>query len=354
MLALIGISLLMGACTWQIEPVTEVPTCQIVYDAGSSRTRLYVYELSESGWLEHRGPRTDALADPVRAIRGKTMSDAAQVVDNIVAALEDMRSDGPTDANGKPQWLAFDWRERCDIDAAAVYATAGMRLAEQHDAEASELLWKMLNEKLGAYLGMSVETRTLSGYEEGLFAWLGIREVSDNGSFGLAEMGGASVQVTFPCPACNATKQVKVKDQVIPIFSHSFLGLGQDEAWETFGPLPVCERGVGLEKPDWKIDDCASHMPISSGAVAVLTQQNVKMTGLDWYLTGAFKYIHDTDIDQYCRKGIDSGYQQETSCFRAVYLDKVLDVLGVPPDAEPIDVDWTLGAVVCTITQCLD
>jgi len=351
---LIAISLLSGSCTRQIGPDTDAVSCQIVYDAGSSRTRLYIYERTPSGWLAHRGPESDALADPVRGIRGKTMSDAGVVVENIVAALENIRRDGPLDSKGEPEWLAFDWPNHCTVDAAAVYATAGMRLAEQHDSEASELIWKMLNDGLNEKLLMPVSTRTLSGYEEGLFAWLAIREDVVDENFGLAEMGGASVQVTFPCADCESSKMVRVKDQLISIFSHSFLGLGQDEAWKKFGPVPSCERGVGLKHPDWQVGECATHMPVSSEAVTGIRGRIMKIRGFDWYLTGAFRYMRDIDIDQYCRQGLDSGYQQSTSCFRAVYLDSVLDALGVPESAEPTDVDWTLGAVICTATRCLE
>ena len=71
-------------------------------------------------------------------------------------------------------------------------------------------------------------------------------------------------------------------------------------------------------------------------------------------MSDAFRYMKRSDIDQFCRKGIDSGYQQESSCFRAVYLQEVLTYLGLPEDTETTDADWTLGAVVCTATRCLE
>lgn len=76
--------------------------------------------------------------------------------------------------------------------------------------------------------------------------------------------------------------------------------------------------------------------------------------GMPWYLTSAFSYMQDTDIDYFCRKGVNGGFQPESSCFRAVYLQNVLDSLAVPVDSELIDVNWTLGAVVCTATRCLE
>ncbi len=355
-LVMLVLALLLAACTSQIEPARftdELSSCHVIYDAGSSRTRLYIYQQKSAGWVKHRGPKTGALADPVRKIRGKTMSDAGSVVGDIVTALENMRRDGPSNENGKPQWPAFDWQAHCNIKTVAVYATAGMRLAEQQDSVASEVLWEMLNDRLAAAVGMAVTTRTLSGYEEGLFAWLAIREDQDDGVFGVAEMGGASVQVTFPCPECEASRQVKVKGGTVPIYSYSYLGWGQDEAWKRFGPLPTCALGVAKEHPDWEIADCAAGMEIPSSAVTELKEYIGTRDELHWYLGGAFRYASNTDIDHFCRKGLDTGFEPVTSCFRAIYLPKVLSAMGIPDTSEPTDVDWTLGAVICTTTQCL-
>jgi hypothetical protein len=315
LLSITALALLLGACAAQLEPVQTgdaLSPCHVVYDASSSRTRLYIYEQTATGWVEHVGPGTGALADPVREIRGKTISDAGAVTDEIVAALDDIRRDGPLNRNGKPDWPAFDWKKLCRIDTAAVYATAGMRLAEQSDADASEL------------------------------------------HFGVADMGGASVQLAFPCPRCEAARPVRVKGGIVPVYSHSFLGWGQDEAWNKFRPLPACERGIGQQYPDWKITDCADHIGVSSDATAEIKELVSNMDGLRWYLLGAFYYVQDTDIEQFCRVGADSGFEPETSCFRAVYLQRVLRTLGVPGASEHSSVDWALGAVVCTATRCLE
>lgn len=347
--------LLAGACTTGIkdsgEETTALP-CYIVYNAGSSGTRLFIYQQTAAGWVTHRGPQTGALADPVRAIRGKTMADAADVVGRIVNSLEGMRQDGPVNKNGEPAWRAFDWPAQCDVKAAAVYATAGMRLAEKRDPAASGVLWKLLNDRLGNALGMKVTTRTISGYEEGLFAWLAIGEGRKDNNFGIAEMGGASVQITFPCDDCEGAGLVRAGAHRVALYSDSFLGWGQDEAWKKFQPLPACERGVGLRNPQWQPTDCEAGMMLESDAVDSINARVVNRPDLHWYTSGAFRYMRDTDIDQFCRKGIDSGFEPETSCFRAVYLQQVLNRLGLPDTAEQSAVDWTLGAVLCTATRC--
>lgn len=282
------------------------------------------------------------------------MSDTNTVIAGVLNALDDIRRDGPPGKNGEPQWPAFDWKYQCNIQAVAVYATAGMRVAETQDARNSALLWKKLNKRLSKKMGMKVTTRTLNDYEEGLYAWLAVRELEANGDFGVAEMGGASLQVTFPCPLCETARPVRVKDQILPVFSHSFLGWGQDEAWKKTRDFRACAWGAGLKNKDWRVNDCEAAMLEFSHAAADVERVVKSSTGFRWYLTSAFRYMQDTDIDYYCRKGINSGFEPETSCFRAVYLKYVLKTFALPLDSEPSDVDWTLGAVICTLTRCLE
>ena len=356
-LLLVFTLVLAAACTTSPEkaqPGDDASDCHIIYDAGSSATRLFVYQETASGWLEHKGPETGPLADPVRQNRGKSMSDVNSVIAEILIALDDIRRDGPPDKNGEPQWLGFDWPGQCSIKSAAVYATAGMRLAEKQDARNSEILWKRLNERLGNKLGMTVTTRTLSEYEEGLYAWLALRELKSDGDFGVAEMGGVSLQVTFPCPLCENARRVRVKDEVLPVFSHSFIGWGQDEAWKKYRSFNACARGAALKIPDWRVDDCEAVMVEFEDAVADVKRMVENSDDFHWYLSSAFRYMRDTDIENFCRRGINDGFEPESSCFRAVYLSSVLNALALTQNSEATDVNWTLGAVACTATRCLE
>jgi hypothetical protein len=348
---------LLGACTNRQEltlPEGGPLSCHIIYDAGSHGTRLYVYQQTASGWIKNSGPKTGALADPVRRIRGKTITDTGAVVDEVVDSLENMRHDGPSDDSGIPLWLAFDWRERCNIESVSVYGTAGMRLAEQKDPEGSKRIWDLLNAGLSVLVDMDVETRTLSGYEEGLYAWLAKREERSSNDFGIVEMGGASVQVTFPCSSCGVSRRVKVKGRRVPVYSHSFLGWGQDEAFNKFGTLPACKLGAGIGNPQWNSAECAAGMKAFSDVAVDIRAYVTNAGDYHWYLTDAFRYMRDDDIEQFCLKGVDTGYEPPSACFRAVYLLNVIEKLGLPADSEISHVDWTLGAVVCNVTRCLE
>lgn len=329
------------------------PDCYVMYDAGSSGSRLYIYERAATGWTAHRGPKTPALADPARGNRGKTMADAGETVDAMVAALDDMRVDGPPNRKGTPLWTAFDWRRQCHVVAAYVYGTAGMRIAERQNNEAAALMWDKVRTALAERLKVPVTARTLTAYEEGLFAWLALHEKLVGNRFGVAELGGGSLQVTFPCPGCEDTQRVRVRGRLIDIYSHSFLGWGQDVAWHEFGRVAACEPGAGLTDPDWKTSDCEAVMRGFSDVAAPVADYVRAEKGLHWYLSDAFYYMGPDDIADYCQNGLDSGYEPESSCFRAVYQQYVLKSLALPLDAEKSALNWTLGAVVCTATQCL-
>ncbi|MFN2299648.1 MAG: nucleoside phosphatase, partial [Anaerolineales bacterium] len=72
----------------------------------------------------------------------------------------------------------------------------------------------------------------MSEFEEGLFAWLALGETLADTRFGVAELGGGSLQVTFPCRTCEGARQVMVGGRSMAIYSHSYLDWGQDEAWK--------------------------------------------------------------------------------------------------------------------------
>lgn len=300
----------------------DCPSCYIMYDAGSSGTRLYIYEKKGTDWIEHEGPKVSALADPVREIRGKTRKDIETVTTEVVSALDAIKQDGPV-KEGKPKWKAFDWTGQCNVVAANIFATAGMRIAEQENRGASAELWKTLEHKLIEKVGKSVAvaTRTITGYEEGLYAWLAVRKEKNHNQFGIVEIGGSSSQVTFPCSQCDgaddATRTVMVEGRPLQIYSYSFLGLGQNEAPRTLGVPPSCEYGIGSVDPAWKAEDCADRIsimdvqgirdPYNYNGNERGTHNRVpihRADVADWFLTGAFNYMKDSEFNTCARPGV--------------------------------------------------
>ena len=118
------------------------------------------------------------------------------------------------------------------------------------------------SKKLGSRV--KILTRTLPGYEECLFAWLSVREKQGNNRFGIVEMGGASSQITFPCPSCRDSKNIVLGGKKLKIYSYSFLGLGGDEASKVFGLASSCKYGAGVGSSSWNAQKCASTMKLST------------------------------------------------------------------------------------------
>lgn len=375
---LLGVLVLLTAgCSGPMESVKPEATalqpssCYIVFDAGSSGTRLFVYEKQGTAWREHQGPKVSALADPVREFRGKKNADIDAVTAEVVSALDGIKQQGPADDKGKAKWPAFDWTAQCHVESAMVYATAGMRIAEQENAAQSKVLWDSLKQKLQAKVGegVPVTTRTLTGFEEGLYAWLAVRHEKKTNRLGISEMGGASAQVAFPCPSCDpaddAVKPVLVDGKPVQIYSYSFLGLGQDEAPKVLGVPAACAYGAGASQPKWTVGDCGSQLvlrdadgirdPYNYSHGQRGTHKKIPTGKADvsaWVLTGAFNYLDDSQIGTCCASR-GQCYEQDTSCFRPVYLDKYLQTLNIPKTSEKMDASWTLGAAVCAVDGCL-
>lgn len=361
----LGAGLLAGSA--QVQAAND---CRVIFDAGSSGTRLYIYEKVGAAWQEHEGPKVGALADPVREIRGKKWTDADAVIAEVVGTLDAVRADGPLD-KGKPKWTGFDWEKACTLRSASAYATAGMRIAEQESALRAIALWgrlkNALSKRVGA--GVPVQARTLTGYEEGLFAWLTLNNLGKGKDFGIIEMGGASMQVTFPCADCAEAKPVKVGNESVKIFSYSFLGLGGDEAQKTVGSPsltnPVCEFGVGGKDATWVAKKCADTItldkgqglidpynfgPSGKGTTKKLPAQTAKVG--KWFGTGAFAFYKPSDVQDCCINGASSCFLPATACFRSVYYDKLLEQIGTK-NYTPSSTSWTLGAMVCDQDSCL-
>ncbi|MFT2091514.1 nucleoside phosphatase [Paraglaciecola sp. 2405UD69-4] len=375
----------VNSCTSEIT-TPDKHNCYIVYDAGSSGTRLYIYEQSGADLISHEGPKVSALADPIRHTHGKDLSDLDTITDEVASALDLIKLDGPLE-EGKPNWSGFDWSKQCEAQSVKVFATAGMRIAEQNNPTDSIVLWQTLASKITAKVGpnVTVETRTLTGFEEGLFAWLSVKDVhttdEPSSNYGIVEMGGASSQVTFPCPNCDsvndAVKTVIVDGNPMQIYSYSYLGLGQDEAphslpFTVAGQVPKsCSYGVGTNNPDWTIASCAVEIPITAKGsnTDIIDPYNYTKTGTKgttntlpaahknipkWYLMGAFNYAKETDIDDFCVNQHDGYYNAFTACFNPIYLDKYLKTLDIQAEqSSKVDVSWTQGAAICQIENCL-
>ena len=345
------------------------PECHAIYDAGSEGTRLYIYYKKNGRWTEEKGPEIDKinLADGLKD---------PNVLQNVVNLLDEFKS--------------FDWTKECSgISSIQVLATGGMRLAENGDSAGSIALWKDLHSRLlksyGKYVKPSdITVKTITGYEEGIYAWLAVRKRHEKHKlnttdFGIAEMGGASSQVTFPCGInCTNARNIVIDQQEMKFSIHSFLKLGTGQLPESLGFKGIsgeCKWGNGLTsvfneqacskaiKAELVHDSNAIFDPTSKTFIKLPDRSHVAK----WYLTGSFYYMDrelakgkKSDVSNCCENQLGKlkgCYEQQKSCFVAIYRPLFLEALGIrhadPKNVMKAKISWTMGAVICNETDCL-
>lgn len=201
--------------------------CVAVIDAGSSGSRLhvYAYELDKTN--------TPVQITEVwnrRVVPGLSVLESEHV--SISAYLDKLFTDAPA----APMPVYF-------------YSTAGMRLLPKtHHKKVYQLVSNWFDRQHYWHL---ISARTITGNEEGLFAWLAtnyqlkLLDQDEKPLVGAMDIGGASVQIVFPI---SNESTIDNKDKVTidlygrhyPVFAHSFLGLGQNEMGHQYFDLNVC------------------------------------------------------------------------------------------------------------------
>ena len=202
----------------------DVLSYEAVIDAGSSGTRLYLYQ-------RHVGPNGPSVSllfeDEPNDLRG-----LSNYVDKPDLAGEG--EIGPLLA-GLDSFVQTKGINQKDVTV-SVLATAGMR---QVDPEAASRIYDSVKQQV-AVRGYPVrQIGTISGQDEGLYAWVDLNYLKGNlregqDTDGIVEVGGASAQVAFAVQPGNdigkAVRQIRVGELEYAVLSRSFLGLGQNEA----------------------------------------------------------------------------------------------------------------------------
>jgi len=333
--------LLAGCATNTVATADNQTRCQAIFDAGSTGTRLWIYYQDGNDWTGVRKQETSALAD--QAARKVDPEAAQAIVGQLEAFKETMAKSG------------------CgSISSIKVLATAGMRLAEKNDSTSSKF-WQQLFDALSdKNKNVTVTTQTITGYEEGIYAWLARREerrkagLADN-NFGVAEMGGVSTQVVFPCLNCADTKTIYAgTGNALKLFVHSFLRLGTTQLPESLGFRPefppACKWGAGLQPP-WEKEYCAKLIEprlLVPQTVGRKTSYQIRDPSLgmsipipdtahvkSWYFAGSFAFMDvgiNGDVHSCCehrREKFRGCFDEERSCFISIYRPLFLKSLGI-------------------------
>jgi len=227
----------------------------IVFDAGSSSTRVHVFELD----VARRGSRLPTVRAHFEAPRRASpgLAEFAADTDHDVGGLPDAKHANETRDEQMEAYLGPLLRfaesvvpkSRRAETRTLFMATAGVRaLPPAQQARALERCRSVLNRSA---FGTSPErlqnvsrtsppnVRVITGADEGLYGWIAANYAAGTlydpptSTVGVVELGGASAQVTFrpekkPPRAYRA--ELVVADRKWAVYTHSALGLGLDAA----------------------------------------------------------------------------------------------------------------------------
>ena len=198
-----------------------------IIDAGSSGSRLYVYEISQDG---------KSVTTLCNKKENLPLSKVAVHADSVKAYLQKITQ-------------LYDNQGQTPIDL-YVLATAGMRYEPKGNAEKIYGYIKTTAQSVNKYC--IKEATTISGRYEGLCAWIALNydckkigtststlrnPLTSTPTFGIIEIGGASMQITYTTPdtlTLSKTDSIS-REGFSRIYSKSFLGGGVDQIYKNFG-----------------------------------------------------------------------------------------------------------------------
>lgn len=215
---------------------------RIVVDAGSSGSRLYLYEVRTGPYPEiqqvmsFKGIPGDEGIDEFLDNAGGVNRDTGLegVGKAVITPLLEKAIPALAERGAKPENVTVDF-----------LATAGMRSAMKpvgkHDPDAAQALYDQIRKSIVAEGFAAGEVRTTDGSaEEGLWTWIDVNDryrdafSKGNAPVGVVEVGGSSMQISFPTlaavdPAANVYS-VSINGRSFNVFAKTYLGLGQDDA----------------------------------------------------------------------------------------------------------------------------
>lgn len=191
-------------------------SCVIVIDAGSTGSRLHLYQQRQDNISEIYSHK---VKPGIASLAGDKAAICAYLT-NLFSGL-DSSAHLPVYFN----------------------ATAGMRLLSSTQ---QQTIYAAVSQWMQSQPYQLVEAKTITGKQEGVNAWLAVNYFRQaNEPVGVMDMGGASVQIVFPLNSINQVKaeniaQVNFNGKAVTLFSHSFLGMGQTEMTHQFLNNPEC------------------------------------------------------------------------------------------------------------------
>lgn len=184
--------------------------CIAVVDAGSTGSRLHLFAFDRDA---------DKQIVNIHELLSKKVKPGLATIDAQSQVMDKYLTELMTSISSYEVPLYF-------------YATAGMRLLPE---DKQKERYAFIRDWFKQHPTWTLQdAKTISGVEEGSFAWLAVNNQLESKPVGVVDIGGASAQIAFPItdttgiPEANV-KRVSFKNQSMTLFVQSFLGLGQTE-----------------------------------------------------------------------------------------------------------------------------
>ncbi|KAJ7381418.1 hypothetical protein OS493_001553 [Desmophyllum pertusum] len=331
---LVLVVVLCLTCVTQTLPVhhdTGHTEYAILFDAGSSGTRMEIYQFFASGpSLQPSDVLQLSPASPAKIEPGISdlADDPSQVEAYMMPLLESAKKTIPEDKQAlTPIFLS---------------ATAGMRLLpeDQADAILNEVR-KLFNDKdkCPFLFEDDNDARIISGKTEAIYSWVTVNFLegvfgSKAKSFGSLDLGGASHQNAWEFNTNNPDVMViDVAGRNYSVFARSYLDFGQDQARERYLGF-LAQREIVLKIPRIKAvcSDCENNK---------VTPKKIKLSSKEFCKID----YNDLKDDPYAKNNCFAGnyvYELLTAGYRLGPNKKVR----VANSLNGFELGWTLGAVL--------
>lgn len=226
-IGVIAIVALVTVTVLQNKPLLPKYKYGIVLDAGSSHTGLYIYE-----WPAEKDNNTGRVEQTHSCkVKGPGISSYANHPKQAGESLKDCMKEAER----------FVPSERHEETPLYLGATAGMRLLDMENSEASDRVFKAVSESLQKAPFSFQGARILTGQEEGAFGWVTVNYLDDRLKQGLEttgalDLGGASTQISFISDGFDGSESpsnsvgFRLYGNDYNLYTHSFLCYGKDQA----------------------------------------------------------------------------------------------------------------------------
>ena len=217
----------LAACSGSSYLKRPAETLTAVVDAGSSGSRIYLYKTTPDDsfiqittlFTSKDVPHELSWYDGTKGVDSAPGNAGAAGIQPLLLAMN--------------AYMGSHGISKSQV-AVSVLATAGMRTI---DANTASTIYKSVKSTVTSNGFTYHQVGTLTGQNEGLYAWADVNFLAGNFkgdavTQGIVEVGGASSQVAFVTSSSQDPNVVTplVNGVRYPVFSVSYLGLGQNQA----------------------------------------------------------------------------------------------------------------------------